>query len=873
MNDIFRPYLDTFVIVYLDDVLVYSRTPEGHAQHLRQVLTVLRDHKLYAKASKCEFFKSRIEFLGHIVSADGIQMDPAKLKAIQDWPTPQKVVDVQSFHGLANYYRRFIRHFSHIAAPLTDTFKKDRPFVWGLEQQKAFDALKQAMMTTPVLIGPDTTLPYTIYTDASDYAIGAVLCQDHGSGLQPLAFESRKLSSAELNYPIHEKEMLSIVYAYQKWRHYLEGVSSVAVTDHASLKHMQTQPSLSRRQARWMEFMQRFDFRIEYQPGKANVVADALSRRPDHQVNAISLLRPDTALLNQLKAAYAADPLYSGELHDGYSTRDGLFYFDNRLCVPDNAALRQRLLHESHDSSVSGHLGVTKTLKLVQRYFYWPKMAVTVRHYVTSCPTCQAVKSSNQLPPGLLHPLPIPDDRWEQIAMDLIVHLPQTPRGFDAIVTFTDRFSKMVHFVPTQTTVTAPTLAKLAFDHVFRYHGLPKTIVSDRDPRFISLFWQALFKITGTKLAMSTAYHPQTDGQSERTNRTLEDMLRAFTSDNHSDWDTHLAAAEFAINNAVQESTGYSPFFLNYGRHPFTPQAFIKPNDPSPNQASQDFVTAIRDAMARARQALNQAQIRQARSANKRRRLLEFAVGDKVLLSTANLTLLGTEALKLRPKFIGPFKIITKINPVAYRLELPDTMRIHPVFHISRLRPFMESADFPRQQHVRPSPVAVDADGEHAWLVDRLVRHRLDGKIGSQHMKFLVAWQGYPLHEATWEPERNLQSLDAYRAYLAAHPDAVRLRAQIVQRNEDIALRRRRGGATFQPAAPLQQPARRTRASARAQPDPPVSSRPPALQPPAAAQSGTARQRHPATSVQRRPLSTPVPLDLRRSARLAQPSS
>lgn len=285
----------------------------------------------------------------------------------------------------------------------------------------------------------------------------------------------------------------------------------------------------------------------------------------------------------------------------------------------------------------------------------------------------------------------------------------------------------------------------------------------------MSTFWRALFDLTGTKLGTSTAYHPQTDGQSERTNRTLEDMLRAYTNERQTDWDLHLTTAEFAVNNAAQASTGQTPFFLNYGEHPRTPAALISGPSTSTNQATTDFVTAIREALASAKTHLRRAQQRQSSVADRHRRDVHFNVGDRVLLSTAHLNLRDTgPARKLQPKFIGPFPVQAKIGEVAYRLDLPATMKCHPVFHVSLLRPHRTSTAFPdRDDDSRPPPVLESADGDH-YLVERILESRTIGRGTSQRREYLVKWLGYPYYDATWEPEANVRRLDAFKDFVAS---------------------------------------------------------------------------------------------------------
>lgn len=758
-NDLFHDFLDNFVIVFLDDILIFSKTETEHEDHVRQVLQRLREAKLYAHPGKCAFFKTEIDFLGHVINQDGVHLEKSKVDAIREWPIPTTVKELRSFLGLANFYRRFIHHFSHITAPMTELLRKNVPYVWGPAQQQAFITIKEKLTTAPLLIIPNPLLPFTVNTDASDFALGAVLMQDQGHGLQPVAFESRKLNPAERNYPVHDREMLAIIHALRVWRHYLEGPSILGITDHDSLKFFMSQPHLTRRQARWMEFLQQFDLGIKYQPGKTNVVADALSRRPD--LATISFLTHDSSIVSEIKQAYDTDSDVQAALtalHSGssdYVQEHGLLYRvvqgTRRLFIPNLPALKQRLLREHHDSVIYGHLGINKTEKSVATFFFWPKLHQDVLAYVRSCPTCQRTKANNRKPMGLLRPLPIPERRWDDISMDLIVYLPPTARGFDAVFTVVDRLSKRVHFLPTTSNVDAPGLAQLFYERIFPHHGIPKTIVSDRDPRFRSHFWDALFKLLDTKLHMSSGYHPETDGQSERANRTLEDMLRAYCHERQDTWDLRLPAAEFASNNSVNPSTGFTPFFLDYGQHPNTPATLLSgATRPGYNPASEEFLSQWHQDLEAAKKNLQVAQARQARYANARRRDFSFKVGDQVLLSTEDLPIKDLSK-KLRVKFNGPWTIVQVINPVAYKLALPLSFECHPVFHISKLRPFVPNTFPLPREFDRPPPIDF-IDGADAYEVESIVgKKMIDGVL-----KYEVKWRGFPSSENTFEPLAHL---------------------------------------------------------------------------------------------------------------------
>jgi hypothetical protein len=776
MQSIFRPFLDEFVIVFLDDILIYSKTLEEHKQHIQQVLELLRNNKLYAKKSKCEFFQRRIEFLGHTLSSDGKGMQEDKVKAIRQWPVPKSAEDIRSFLGLAGWYQEFVKDFSGIVAPISELTHKGKAFEWTDQQQKAFEQLKKAVSTAPVLILPDKKLPFVVQTDASGVAVGASLNQDQGKGLQPVAFLSQKLQSAEARYPVHEQELLAVIVALKKWRHYLHGTKVLVQTDHKSLIYLQSQPHLSNRQLRWMEFLAQFDLEIEYKKGKENVVADALSRRADHEekaerlnVNTVSSVSSLTAngLVSAIRKAYSQDDkcraiLRKPTVDRAFHVRNGVIYKEQRIYIPDSKSIKQQIMNESHDSPLSGHVGVAKTTELVTRRFYWPGMHAEIKAYVTSCLPCQSNKPSNQVPMGLLQPLPVPSKKWEQVTMDLITQLPQTKAGHDAIVVWVDKLTKQVHFAATQTSVTAVELAKLFYQEVVRHHGIPSSIVSDRDVRFTSNFWKALWQQTGTKLAMSTAYHPQSDGQTERANRTLEDMLRAYTNYQQDNWDEQLVAAEIAYNNSVQASTGFSPFFLNSGQHPNLPIVeAVRDADASTNPTANEMLQGMTQALQQARDNLLVAQNRQQQYANEHRREKVFDEGDMVLLSTANLRN-ENRAPKLSPKYIGPFPISRVVSDVAYELMLPATMKIHPVFHVSKLREYKDGSEqFPeraQEQQSRPASEEV-IDGEEAWEVEQVVDKRVRKRgRGRPVVEYLVRWKGYPDWEKTWEPEKNLRA-------------------------------------------------------------------------------------------------------------------
>lgn len=580
--------------------------------------------------------------------------------------------------------------------------------------------------------------------------------------------------------------MASIVHACKIWRHYLHGsqVEFVVNTDHASLQYFFTCKEPSARHQRWAQKLGEFKFTIRYQPGKLNAVADALSRRPApatlaamRATDAGSSVTVSASLLQAVQDGYAQDEAASSILADieqgkpsHFQLVDGLLYDAlDRLYVPASGPLREQLLREHHDSPIAGHQDIERTTGSLKRLYYWPRIDEDVRAYVGTCPTCQRTKGSTQKPIGLLRPLEVPLERWDRITMDFIVGLPQTASGHDAITVFVDKLTKMVHFVAGRVTDTAETVAKQMFDHIFRYHGMPLSIVSDRDPRFLSALWAQFFELCGTSLDMSTPYHAQTDGQTERINRWLEDALRAFVNSRQNDWDDRLTALEFAYNDKVQASTGFSPFYLNTGRNPRTPAALLNRRGMAQvrHAGAKQFATQLADDLALARANLERVREKMAKWANKRRRPWDFKVGDEVMLRTDHISLqLTGPSRKLRDKWLGPFVVERIVNPVAVRLgrgngcSLPDSHQYHPTVHVHWLKPYRDGAEqFPHRaaDNTTQHPLWFERDSQgnrvEVYAVDRL----LDRKVEGGKTFYYVKWIGFDDERYhTWEPADSL---------------------------------------------------------------------------------------------------------------------
>lgn len=764
MHRLFKPMLYKKVLIYLDDILVLGKTPEEHEQNLREVLQVLRDNDLYAKASKTMLNMKSINFLGHIVSGDGISADPKKTQVIHDWPDCKNVKQVRQFVGLATYFRRYIQGFSKMVAPLTALLKDGVPFNFGAECKAAMTAVRQALTSPPVLAYPDFEKPFELIADASGVGLGAVLMQDG----RPVAFESRKMTETEQRYPTTEQELLAVVHAFEVWRCYLESIRPMkhtVITDHNPNTFFQTKAVLSRRQARWAETLGQYHFEWQYRPGRINV-ADPLSRHPDFTIGLINSIADagsvDTPFVADCKAGYAQDPWFAEEANTakfGLEKIGDLWYKGEALVVPNTGNLRHQCLHECHDAPYSGHFGVTKTMLTLKRSFWWPSMRADVQQYVSSCDSCQRVKSRNDLPAGLLHPLPVPPDRWKSVSLDFVVELPPC-NGYDAILVFVDRLTKMVHLAPTTSTCTAVEAAKLFRDNVFRLHGFPTQVVSDRGPQFVSHFWTELMKLLDADIAMTSAHRAQSDGQTERVNRVMEDTLRHVITPTGDNWPDQLSMVEFAINNSYHESVRATPFQLNYGMHPHTPASVARSRKVATDTclsqckvpAAREFTQAMSELVAKAKLCMESAQKRQKSFYDPHHKHVSYKVGDMVMLCTANLKIKSVLPKKLLPRFVGPFRIIKEINEVAFQLELPDNMKCHNVFHVSLLKPYIADA-----RHSKPPPPDV-VDGALEYEVDSILNHevRSRGRNRKRVIYYLVTWKGHGAEHNTWEPENNL---------------------------------------------------------------------------------------------------------------------
>ena len=762
VNDVFRDLLDVFVVIYIDDILIFSENPDDHPKHVRQVLERLTANGLYVKAEKSEFSVDTVEFLGYIISPEGVGMSPAKVEDLLSWPAPANVREVQQFLGFANFYRRFIDGYSRLSTPLTRLTRKDVKFAWSSEAQVAFETLKKKFTTAPVLKHFNPTLELVIETDASDFAISAILSQSHSGILHPVAFMSRKMVPAEQNYDVRDKELLALVTSIKIWRHYLEGseIPFKALTDHESLKYFQSSRTLSRRQARWSEEINHHKYVIEYRPGARNGKADTLTRRQDFakgskasEASPQTILKPlnlsATSLAPNLESTIRKylkhDPVAKHIIDNlgsspSFSVQDGLLYHDGLVYIPDYEPLKVQILESCHDSPVSGHFGQAKTFELVTRNYYWPEQRAFVNDYVRYCDACQRNKPIHHKKFGLLQSLPIPPRPWSSVSLDHIVDLPPS-NGFDCILVVVDRLTKMAHFIPSQKTDRSPQLASQFVTRIFSLHGLPDDLVSDRGPTFRSGFWSEVLKHLKIKSKLSTAFHPESDGQTERVNQVLEQYIRLYVNYLQDDWTGLLPIAEFAYNNSYHSSIGMTPFFCNYGYHPRLEVSLHKSLVPS----ADEWSTHLQRLHVQAIENLKFAQARHAKYANlKRSPSPEYEEGQKVWLLRRNIFTLRPSD-KLDAKRLGPFAIERKVSQAAYRLKLPASMKIHPTFHVALLEPYLPNTLASRETPDPPPPDLLPS-GQEAYEVEQI----LDSKILRKKLVYFVHWTGYAVNDRSW---------------------------------------------------------------------------------------------------------------------------
>ncbi|QRW23874.1 Retrotransposable element Tf2 protein [Rhizoctonia solani] len=716
MNDLFRDLIDVNVVIYLDNILIFSDKPEEHPTHVREVLSRLMRNQLFCKLSKCHFHVTTVDYLGIVISPAGFSMDQR----------------------------------SSVARPLHHLTKKETPWSWGKPEEDAFQELKNLVTKSLVLIHSNPELPYYLETDASGVAMGAILSQQGlDNRLHPIAYMSKSFSGAEANYDTHNKELLAIIKALEEWRIFLEATDKPVqvFSDHRNLEYWMQARTFNRRHARWRIFLSNFNFEIHYCPGKQSGKPDALSRRLDYvhlplepevmlpaEVFA-NTLEEEVEIVAEIRSRIREDPSLEPiiqfltedaddappsiqKAYRDYNWEEDLLWYRGKLVVPDSEPLKERLLKEFHNSPLAGHPGQQRTLELLSQNYWWPGMKSSAKEW----------------------PLEVPPFPFHTISYDFITGFPKS-NGHNAILVVIDSFSKFGHFIPTTKKVTAKGLANLFITHVWKLHGLLVKTVSDRGTTFTGKFLRALYQRLGIKPAFSSAYHPESDGQTERVNQFIKFYLRSYIAADHSDWATWLPLAEYAYNNARHLATGKTPFELVYGRNPVMSPSNVPANVPEANHVANTLAQEWKEAESALR-------LTKERMAGNKGITPEYAIGKKVWLDGRNVEL-RTNSNKLDPKRLGPFKVLEQISSHAYHLKLPETLKIHDVFYVGLLSKVHESPSQPFPE--RPPPETVE--GEEEYKVEQII----DSKMQQGKWFYLIKWKGYGPEDNSWEPEELLE--------------------------------------------------------------------------------------------------------------------
>ncbi|KAH0678812.1 hypothetical protein KY284_019897 [Solanum tuberosum] len=629
MNGVFKPFLISFVIVFIDDVLVYS--------NLRIVLGVLGKQRLYAKFSKCEFWLTSIAFLGHVVSNEGVMVGPQKIEVVKNWVRPSSVTKVRCFVGLTSYYRRFLKIFSSIATHLTNLTKKKIPFEWTEKCEESFQKLKTLLTTAPILALSVEGKDFVVYCDASHSSLGAVLMHDKNV----IADASRQLKVHVRNYPTHYLELAAVVFALKIWRHYLYGVKCEVFTDHHSLQHVFTQKDLHLRERRWIELFKDYDVSIQYHSGKANLMADSLSRK------AVSMGSLACLSVAKRPLAKKIQTLESKFMQLGISERGGvLASIEVRATFIEEIKAKQ--FEDENFEELRKKTGLVDDM--VEKLL------------------AESHGSQYSIHPGLLQRMSIPEWKWEMIAMDFVVGLPKILGKFDSIWVVVDRLTKSTHFIP-----------------------CPFSIISDHGTQFASKFWRKLHDELGTQLTFSIAFHPQTDGQLERTIQVLEDMLRACVIDFGGHWDKMVEARD------------------------------VKPLGVELVKDAQDKVRSI--------------QAKLLATQSRRKKYVDHKVRDMAFQSGKNVLLK-----------VSPMKGVMRFGKKAYKLVLPpNLLSVHPVFHVSMLKRYHGDGDY----IIKWNSIVLDKDLQYKEEPIAILDHDVH-KLRTKEIKSVkVQWKHRPVEEAT----------------------------------------------------------------------------------------------------------------------------
>ena len=727
-------------LVYIDDVIVFSSTFEDHLVHLAAVFDRLRNANLKLKPSKCHFGRSSVNFLGFIVSAEGILPDSSKINAVKSFPVPRSVTEVRSFLGLCNYYRRFVKDFAKIASPLNRLTRKSVSFVWDESCLCAFQEMKARLCSPPILAYPNFSQPFHLYTDASQHAIGYILGQviDHKETV--ISYGGRELNLAETRYSTTEREALAVVDGIKRYQPYLYGSKFYVHSDHGSLTWLMNVKDPTGRLARWALQLQHYDFEIIHRPGKQNAAADALSRRNYESSNSVhsapidaihhdcppaaplhNLQRQDADLFDIISYLETANlPACDTKARSLLLSIDSYYLDENGiLChlwspgkgkaqslrshVVIPASLRHDILTSCHDDATAGHLGPIKTYEKIRTRYYWHGMFKDIEHWCRTCIDCAMQKHPRNHHKAPLLPIPV-DGPFDRLAMDILGPLPTTHDGNRYIIVFSDYYTRWpeAYALPS---VEASRIAQLLVDKILARHSAPRTLLSDRGPNFLASVVKAVCDIMNTRRTLTTAYHPQTDGLVERFNATLCEGLSMYVSTHQNDWDRHLSLTLFAYRVAPHATTGESPFYLLYGREPRLPldASLLLPDSNVSNSVAELRARIVKN-LEESRQIVSSntklAQQRMKAQYDKNAAPVPFDVGMRVWVYTPK----NRKGLskKLAHNYHGPYRIVSQLSPVHFKLHTMDNRPVSVPVHANRMKLYYDPADRPVRVPILP---------------------------------------------------------------------------------------------------------------------------------------------------------------------------
>lgn len=718
-------------LVYLDDIIIFSRDFKTHLANLKSVFNAIQKHQFKLKLDKCHFLMEEVSFLGHIISERGVTPDPSKTRDIQDFPVPRCVKDVRSFLGLCGYYGNHVQNFALIASPLYLLTRKNAYFRWTDECQRSFEDLKKTLISRPILAFPDFSKQFIVTTDASDVGLGATLSQKHNDQEVVVSYASHALTQLERNYSATEKECLAVKWAIDKFRPYIYGSKFIVHTDHWALQWLQKFKNPSGRLARWALSLQEYDFEVIHRPGRQVPHVDALSRYPSGEiittpqkasittpinlvadewnVDLLQLFRDaqnrDRALDElRLRAQLLSTKKNNSDQPERFFLEDGILYRmwkprTNRvrqtsyrqLVVP--ASLRHEVMYACHEDVFAGHQGVEKTLSRIHQRFYWPGMKADIQYWVDSCLHCASKKNPKAMVIGRLYNIPVPNRPWHTVGIDFMGPFQTSERGNRYILVVTDYLTKWpeAFAVPDQKETT---VARILVEELFCRYGPPRRLLSDRGRQFLGTLVSSIYKMWGVTKLTTAAYHPQTDGLTERFNKTLAYTLSMYVSEHHRDWDHYLPYALYAYRTSVHSSTREMPYTLLFGVDPWIPIDIALTKDTS-TPIKQEDIHNYRDEVRHrleevwklAKDNIEVAQTYQATNYNKGRIEKEYAIGSQVWIYLPVVKKKHTT--KLTHFWCGPFEIVEQITPVTYRVKGVNKRKLDGAIHVTRMKPYL----------------------------------------------------------------------------------------------------------------------------------------------------------------------------------------